>query len=98
MMMRKGKRETKTRVTVTIPSSLLDRTKNAVYWSKGQTLAGMIVDSLERNLGRLLRQRGREFPARRGQLRAGRPPKDKKPSTIGLSRRSRAKHRPRRKR
>lgn len=98
MTTRKGQRDVKTRVTVTIPSSLLERAKNAVYWSKGQTLAGIIVDSLERNLGRLRRQRGREFPARRGQLRAGRPPKDSYLHTNRQVRRPRTKHRQRRKR
>ena len=93
----KGKRLVKTRLTVTIPDSLLERAKNAVYSLRGQTLAGMIVESLERNLNRLRRQRGREFPTRRGQLRAGRPRTSKRQNTIGL-RRPISKHNPRRKR
>jgi hypothetical protein len=69
----KKEHHVKRRVTVTLAPHLLERTKDAVYWLRGQTLAGMIAESLERNLSRLRRLRGRDFPKRKGPLRAGRP-------------------------
>ena len=63
----------KQRLTVTLPSGLLDRLRNAVYWTPALTLAGLIDDAVEAKLLELEAQNGEPFPARIEELKGGRP-------------------------
>jgi len=64
---------TKERLTVNLSPELVERARNAVYWTPGLTLAGLTEDALLRSLARLEKQNGGPFKARNGRLPAGRP-------------------------
>lgn len=77
---RKAKRETeraaeKQRLTFLLNVDLIERLRNAVYWTTGLTLAAFVAESLTRSLDRLEAGRGAPFPKRRGELQTGRPRK-----------------------
>lgn len=69
---RPGRKE---RLTVHVPNDLVDRTKNAVYWTPGLTLARLAERALSAELDRLENENGGPFPARAEELRGGRPMK-----------------------
>ena len=64
---------TKERLTVNLPPELIERARNAVYWTPGLTLAGLAEDALLKTLGRLEKANGGTFKERDGKLPAGRP-------------------------
>ena len=61
------------RLTVSLPSDLVDRLRDAVYWSPGLTLAWLIAQSLQTSLTEMESLRQCPFPKRTKALRAGRP-------------------------
>ncbi len=67
------------RVTVSLPSDLIEECRNAVVALSGPplrlTLAGMVEEALHRELVLLKRAQndGKDFPERESQLRPGRP-------------------------
>ena len=61
------------RLTVSLPGDLVDRLRNAVYWSPDLTLAWLIAQSLRASLTDLETARQGPFPKRTNALRAGRP-------------------------
>ena len=63
----------KLRLTVHVPSDLIERAKNAVFWTPGLTLADLAERALEKELKLIERERGEEFPQRTSELRGGRP-------------------------
>jgi hypothetical protein len=65
----------KKRATFHLSADLIDRLRNAVYWSPGLTLAGLAEEALERKLAELEAERGEPFPERKEELRGGRPVK-----------------------
>ena len=67
-----GKKE---RLTVHVPLDLVDRVKNAVYWTPGLTLARMAEEALLSEVERREKDRGGRFPTRAEELRGGRPMK-----------------------
>ena len=66
-------RTEKQRLTVHVPVHLIDRLKNAVYWTPGLTLAGLAEDAFDRALKSLEKEQGGPFPQRDQELRGGRP-------------------------
>nr|BAL59202.1 hypothetical conserved protein [Candidatus Acetothermum autotrophicum] len=66
-------RVVKERLTVHLPVDLIDRIKNAVYWTPGLTLARLAEEALTAAVARLERERGEPFPPRRSELTGGRP-------------------------
>ena len=64
---------TKERLTVNLEPELIERARNAVYWTPGLTLAGLTREALVKALGRLEKANGGAFKERNGQLKAGRP-------------------------
>ena len=64
---------TKERLTVNIPPELIERARNAVYWTPGLTLAGLAEDALLKALRRLEKENGGPFKERDGHLPPGRP-------------------------
>ena len=69
-----GRQESRTvRLTVSLPGDLVDRLRNAVYWSPDLTLAWLIAQSLRASLTDLETARQGPFPKRTNALRAGRP-------------------------
>lgn len=65
----------KERLTVHLPKPLIDRVKNAVYWTPGLTLASLGQRALEAEVERMEQERGEMFPQRADELRGGRPMK-----------------------
>ncbi len=63
----------KQRLTVHLPVELIERVKNAVYWTPGLTLAGLAEQALAETVGRLEGDRGEAFPPRAEELKGGRP-------------------------
>ena len=63
----------KKRITISIDSGLLERVKNAVYWTPGLTLTGLAEGALDTAITELERKRGNEFPERKDELKRGRP-------------------------
>lgn len=63
------------RLTVQLPPALLDRLRNAVYWTPGTTVAGIVETCISQAIDDMEKARGDRFPPRREPLRAGRPPK-----------------------
>lgn len=79
----------KQRLTVQISEDVIERAKNAVYWTRGLTLAQLTEDALEKAISSLeknstiyddktgnpLKNKGDEFPQRQESLKSGRPVK-----------------------
>lgn len=65
----------KERLTVHLPLEVIDRAKNAVYWSPGLTLAGLAESAFVKALEKLEKENGGPFAPRKGELRGGRPMK-----------------------
>ena len=63
----------KERFTVHLSSQVIDRARNAVYWTPGLTLAALTAMALKTALDRLEKERGEPFPARAAELKGGRP-------------------------
>ena len=61
------------RLTVSLPGDLVDRLRDAVYWSPNLKLAWLIAESIRASLADLERSRPGPFPKRMMALRAGRP-------------------------
>jgi hypothetical protein len=61
------------RLTVSLPSDLVDRLRDAVYWSPDLKLAWLIAQSLRASLADLETSRQSPFPKRVMALRSGRP-------------------------
>jgi hypothetical protein len=79
----------KQRLTVQLSKEVVERAKNAVYWTRGLTLAQLIEHSLEAAISELeqisivfsdksgepLKEKGQPFPEREKELAIGRPVK-----------------------
>lgn len=79
----------KQRITVQISEQIVERAKNAVYWTRGLTLAQFVEQSIESALislegeatifddksGEPLKKKGEPFPERSEELKSGRPVK-----------------------
>lgn len=65
----------KQRLTLLLDVELIERLRNAVYWTSGLTLAAFVAESLTASLDELETERGEPFPKRRGELPTGRPRK-----------------------
>ena len=61
------------RLTVNLPGDLVDRVRNAVYWSPNLKLSWLIAQSLRTTLAEMESSRHGPFPQRKNPLRAGRP-------------------------
>jgi hypothetical protein len=61
------------RLTVNLPSTLVEQMRDAVYWTPGLTLAWMIARAVRASLADLEAIHQGPFPRRLKPLRAGRP-------------------------
>lgn len=61
----------KQRITVQISTNVIERIKNAVYWTPGLTLAALAEQALMRAVDRL--EKEKPFPQRKQELKTGRP-------------------------
>ena len=65
----------KERLTVHLPTEVIDRARNAVFWSPGLTLAGLAERAFLEALERLEKKNGGPFAPRKAELKGGRPVK-----------------------
>lgn len=65
----------KERLTVHVSVEVIERVKNAVFWTPGLTMAAMAEESLTGAVDRLEKKRGEAFPPRTHELKGGRPMK-----------------------
>ena len=63
----------KERLTIHLPVDLIDRIKNAVYWTPGLTLAELGEKAFTEILKKMEKERGEPFPPRKSELKGGRP-------------------------
>jgi hypothetical protein len=63
----------KQRVTITLPHSLLERLRNAVYWTGHGPLARLISEALDDAVTHMEEANGQAFPRRLAPLKRGRP-------------------------
>lgn len=63
----------KQRITVQISEAVIERVKNAVYWTPGLTLASLAEESLAKAVDQLEGKRKAKFPHREEELKTGRP-------------------------
>jgi len=61
------------RMTVSLPTDLLERMRDAAYWTSGTTMAGLISSAIEDLLNNLESKNGRPFSPRLQDLKPGRP-------------------------
>lgn len=60
-------------ITARIPADLLERVKNAVYYTPGLTMSDFAENAFLKALKELEENRGEAFPQRAGNIRKGRP-------------------------
>lgn len=63
----------KQRITVQISEDVIERVKNAVYWTPGLTLASLAEEAFSKAVDRLEDEREATFPKRKEELKTGRP-------------------------
>lgn len=63
----------KQRITVQISADVIDRIKNAVYWTPGLTLAFLAEEAFSKAVDELENYREAPFPKRKEELKTGRP-------------------------
>lgn len=68
-------KQAKERMTFHLPVEVMERAKNAVYWTPGLTLADLAAQALRDAVDRLEKKRGEAFPPRKSELKGGRPMK-----------------------
>ena len=68
-------KKAKERMTFHLPVEVIERAKNAVYWTPGLTLADMAAQALTDAVDRLEKKKGEPFPRRKAELKGGRPMK-----------------------
>lgn len=61
------------RLSTEIDAQVLDRAKDAVFWTPGQTLAAFVEEALSREIERRTNERGEPYPSRTSDLPPGRP-------------------------
>jgi hypothetical protein len=68
-------RPAKERMTFHLPVEVMERAKNAVYWTPGLTLADLAAQALTDAVDRMEKKKGESFPPRKADLKGGRPMK-----------------------
>lgn len=70
---KKEKSSKKQRITVQISVDVIERIKNAVYWTPGLTLASLAEDAFSKAVDMLEEEKEAPFPKRKEELKTGRP-------------------------
>ena len=85
----RGKRSEggRSRITISIPNETLERARDAVFWTRGETLSGLMERGVEMAIeelakgkilrdeetGKVIKGKNDPFPGRLLELKAGRP-------------------------
>lgn len=64
------------RITLITERGRMERVRDAVFWTPGETISSVVDRALEAEVARMERERGAPFPTRTASLRAGRPARD----------------------
>lgn len=72
MVAAKKKEQERERLTVQLPTALIETLRNIAYWDR-IPLAALVEDSIKATIARSERSRGDKYPQRDKELRAGRP-------------------------
>jgi len=59
------------RITFHLPVELIDKLRNASYWSPGLAMAEIVERSVTEGLDQMEKKMGKPFPPRQGQLKVG---------------------------
>lgn len=70
-----GEKKAKTRITFYISKQMIEKAKDATFWTPGLTLSNLAEQALEQMVEALESERGEPFPVREADLARGRPPK-----------------------
>ncbi|GEM_PF-3379429 len=70
--------EKRERLTVKLRSGIIERLRNAVFYTPGLTINGFIEHCITSSVDGMERKRGAVFPQRTENLRVGRPAKRQK--------------------
>lgn len=62
----------KHKITVMVDNELVERLKNAVYWSPGKSVSGVMEEALQIAVDQLEKQNGKPFAERNSELKKGR--------------------------
>jgi hypothetical protein len=68
-----NKSQQKQRITIQLTVDVIDRIKNAVYWTPGLTMAALTEKALLDAVAKLERENKQPFVHRTANLKAGRP-------------------------
>lgn len=68
-------RVTRERLTVKVSAELIERLRDAVYWTRGTTITGVVQNCIADFVSRMEKEHGDKFPHRAAALRPGRPSK-----------------------
>lgn len=72
-LQKKPKSPRKQRITVQISEDVIERIKNAVYWTPGLTLAALAEEAFSKIVDALENDREAPFQKRKEELKTGRP-------------------------
>lgn len=61
------------RVTILLPTTLIERLRNAIYWTEQHTMTRVIADAIEDAVAEMEQVNGDRFPPRLTPLKRGRP-------------------------
>jgi hypothetical protein len=66
------------RVTVIVEPEVMETVRDAVFWTPGETIAGLVERAIMAEIRTMETARGAAFPHRTKSIRMGRPPRDRK--------------------
>lgn len=61
------------RITILLPTTLIERLRNAIYWTEQCTMARVIADAIHDAVAEMEHSNGGTFPPRLTPLKRGRP-------------------------
>ncbi len=73
------------RVTITLPTTLIERLRNAIYWTEQHTMARVITDAIHDVVAEMEHTNGGTFPPRLTPLKRGRPRRVPLPQRLPLT-------------
>ncbi len=62
----------KQKITLIMDADLVERLKNAVYWSHGISICSVIEEATEKMVKHLEKENGKPYPERNGEMKRGR--------------------------
>ena len=67
------------RVTVSLPTALIERLRNAVYWTEDLPMAGLVAEAIQDIVTKMEKANGGTFPQRVSPLKRGRRQRKRSP-------------------